>query len=83
VISGTLFPITEFPAWLQTVAHLSPLTYALDALRSALLSDQPSTSYVSDLAILLGFAVVLLPLSAWTLEQAFRTAQRRGTLSTF
>jgi ABC-2 type transport system permease protein len=83
VISGTLFPISEFPAWLQTVAHLSPLTYALDALRSALLSDQPSTSYVWDLVILLGFAVVLLPLSAWTLERAFRTAQRRGTLSTF
>jgi len=83
VISGTLFPITEFPPWLQTVAHLSPLTYALEALRSALLSDQPSTSYVTDLLVLLGFAVVLLPLSAWVLEQAFQVAQRRGTLSTF
>jgi ABC-2 type transport system permease protein len=83
VISGTLFPITEFPPWLQVVAHLSPLTYALEALRSALLSNQPSTSYVTDLLVLLGFAVVLLPLSAWTLEQAFRVAQRRGTLSTF
>ncbi|HZM56678.1 MAG TPA: ABC transporter permease [Acidimicrobiales bacterium] len=83
VISGTLFPITEFPPWLQAVAHLSPLTYALEALRSALLSNQPSTSYVTDLLVLLGFAVVLLPLSAWSLEQAFRVAQRRGTLSTF
>ncbi len=83
VISGTLFPITEFPPWLQTVAHLSPLTYALEALRSALLSNQTSTSYVTDLLVLLGFAAVLLPLSAWALEQAFRVAQRRGTLGTF
>ncbi len=83
VISGTLFPISEFPPWLQVVAHLSPLTYALEALRSALLSDQPSTSYLSDLLILLAFAVVLVPISAWTLERAFRSAQRRGTLSTF
>ena len=83
VISGTLFPITEFPPWLQVVAHLSPLTYALDALRSALLSDQPSTSYAVDLAVLVGFAVVLVPLSAWVLERSFRVAQRRGTLATF
>jgi ABC-2 type transport system permease protein len=83
VVSGTLFPITEFPPWLQVVAHLSPLTYALDALRSALLSDQPSTSYAVDLTVLVGFAVVLVPVSAWVLERSFRLAQRRGTLATF
>jgi ABC-2 type transport system permease protein len=83
VVSGTLFPISEFPPWLQTVAHLSPLTYALEALRSALLSQQPATSYTTDLLVLLGFAVVLVPLSAFGLERAFRVAQRRGTLSTF
>ncbi len=83
VVSGTLFPITEFPPWLQVVAHLSPLTYALEALRSALLSNQPATSYTTDLLVLVGFAVVLVPLSAMVLESAFRVAQRRGTLSTF
>jgi ABC-2 type transport system permease protein len=83
VVSGTLFPITEFPPWLQVVAHLSPLTYALDALRSALLSDQPSTSYALDLLVLVGFTVVLVPLSAWVLEWSFRVAQRRGSLATF
>lgn len=83
VISGTLFPITVLPAWLQFFAHLSPLTYALDALRSATLANQPTTSYAKDLAILVGYSVVLLPLSAWVLERAFRVAQRRGTLSTF
>lgn len=83
VVSGTLFPITELPSWLQFVAHLSPLTYALDALRSATLADQPPTSYTRDLLVLVGFAVVLLPLSAWVLERAFRVARRRGTLSTF
>jgi len=83
VISGTLFPITVFPQWLQVVAHLSPLTYALEALRSALLANQPYTSYAVDLAVLVGFAIVLVPLSAWVLEKAFQLAQRRGTLATF
>jgi ABC-2 type transport system permease protein len=83
VISGTLFPITELPRWLQFFAHLSPLNYALEALRSALLSNQPSTSYSTDLLVLVGFAVVTLPLSAVFLERAFRMAQKRGSLATF
>jgi ABC-2 type transport system permease protein len=83
IISGTLFPISVFPPWLQVVAHLSPLTYALAALRSATLADQPHTSYVLDLVVLVGFAVVLLPISAFVLERSFRVAERRGSLSTF
>jgi ABC-2 type transport system permease protein len=83
IISGTLFPVSELPRWLQFFAHLSPLTYALDALRSALLSNQPSTSDTTDLLVLVGFAAVLLPLSAFGLERAFRMAQKRGSLATF
>jgi ABC-2 type transport system permease protein len=83
VISGTLFPVAELPQWLQDVSHLSPMTYALEALRSATLAHQPSTSYGKDLLVLVGFAVLLLPLSAWVLDGAFRVAQRRATLSTF
>jgi ABC-2 type transport system permease protein len=83
VISGTLFPISELPSWLRAISYLSPLTYALQALRSATLTHQPHTSYTTDLFVLVGFAVVLLPVSALVLEWAFRVAQRRGTLSTF
>lgn len=83
VISGTLFPITELPGWLQAIARLSPLTYALDALRSATLTNQPTTSYRTDLLVLIAYSIVLLPVSAWVLDRAFRLAQRRGTLSTF
>jgi len=83
IISGTLFPISVFPPWLQVVAHLSPLTYALEALRSATLANQPSTNYTLDLLVLVGFAIVLLPLSGLVLERSFRLAQRRGSLSTF
>ncbi len=82
-ISGTLFPISELPGWLQALAHLSPLTYALEALRSALLPGQPPTSYFHDVAILAGFVVVLVPLAAIALELSFRRAQRKGSLATF
>jgi len=83
LLSGTLFPVNELPGWVRPLAHLSPLTYSLNALRSALLSHQPMTSFGEDLAVLLGFAIVLFPLSGIALRSAFRYAQRRGTLSTF
>lgn len=83
VLSGTLFPVAEIPAVVRPVVWLSPLTYSLAALRSAVLSGQAPTSYVRDLAVLGGFAVVLVPLSGIVLELAFRHAQRRGTFSTF
>ena len=83
IMSGTPFPISVFPEWLQVVAHLSPLTYALDALRSATLADQPHTSYLVDLVVLVGFAIVLLPISAFVLERSFRIAQHRASLSTY
>jgi ABC-2 type transport system permease protein len=82
-ISGTLFPITELPPWLHSLAVLSPMTYALEALRSATIVNQPTTSYARDLLVLGAYAITILPASAWVLEQAFRVAQRRGTLGTF
>jgi len=83
IISGTLFPISEFPSWIQAISHLSPLTYALEALRSALLTNQAPTSIAKDLAILTGFALMLMPLSSFGLSRAFRVAQRKGSLGTY
>lgn len=33
ILSGTLFPITDFPAWLQFISNLLPLTHLNNALR--------------------------------------------------
>jgi ABC-2 type transport system permease protein len=83
LVSGVLYPVAELPGWMQPIVHLSPLTYTLELLRSALLANQPHTSYTEDLLVLVAFAVVLLPISGVLLEMAFRYSQRRGTLSTF
>ena len=34
VVGGMLFPVSVLPGWLQVVAHLNPVTYALEAMRS-------------------------------------------------
>jgi len=37
VAGGVLFPASILPDWLQIVARLNPVTYALDAMRASLL----------------------------------------------
>jgi ABC-2 type transport system permease protein len=83
LLGGVLYPVSELPHFAQPFVHASPLTYALAALRTSLLSHQPATSVGTDLLTLVGFAAVLIPLSALALKVAFAAAQRRGSLSTF
>ncbi len=41
LVSGVYYPISVLPRWMQPLAHLSPATYVLNGLRSALLDNQP------------------------------------------
>ena len=83
LISGTLFPVEVLPPFLEQLSRLSPLTHSLDAMRGAMLDGATVAELRDSLLILLGFAVVLLPLSVWTLELGLRRARRTGGLSRF
>jgi ABC-2 type transport system permease protein len=78
---GMLFPISILPDWLQFVAHLNPVSYALDGMRTALLGSAPFSALLSPLAALLGFAAVLLPSSILIFSWALRRTKMNGTLT--
>jgi ABC-2 type transport system permease protein len=80
VTGGMLFPINVLPDWLQAVARLNPVTYALDAMRDALLGGEALQALRLPLAILLLFAAVLLPLSMLVFAWALRRTKATGTL---
>ncbi len=80
VAAGMLFPITVLPNWLQVVARLNPVTYALDAMRAALLGGAGFHAVWRPLLILLLFAAVLLPLSMAVFAWALRRTKTTGTL---
>lgn len=82
-LGGALFPVEVLPGWLQTISRLSPLTYALQALRGAVLDGRDVIALRGDLLVLLAFATVLLPLSVLALTQSFNYAQARGTLGRY
>jgi ABC-2 type transport system permease protein len=58
-ISGAQFPLDHAPRWLQVVALFNPLTYAVDLLRG-LLDGFWVYSPALDLAVVVGFAVIIL-----------------------
>jgi ABC-2 type transport system permease protein len=51
--SNAIYPLSLMPAWLRAVAHVNPLTYQVDALRTLMLSN-----VASDYGLLLDFGVL-------------------------
>jgi ABC-2 type transport system permease protein len=80
VVGGMLFPISILPDWLKVVARLNPVTYALDAMRAALLDGAGLFAIAYPLVILFLFAAVLLPLSMLAFSWAVRRTKTTGTL---
>ena len=81
VAGGMLFPVSILPDWLQLVARLNPVTYALEAMRGALLGGESVLAIWRPLLILLVFAVVLLPLSMTAFAWSLRRTKITGTLT--
>ena len=62
LLSGVLLPMAIAPQWLQNIAHLNPLLYAVDAARAIFLghlADPSVAKGVFILAILSAIAVVI------------------------
>jgi len=53
--SNAIYPTDMMPGWLQTISHLNPLTYVVDALRTFMLAGSTSTFGLS-----LDYTVMLL-----------------------
>lgn len=79
-VSGSLFPVSVLPGWLQPVGKVMPTKQALDGLRNALFEGRDWGGHA---LILAGIAVVLLPLSIMCLQVALTITRRRGTLSQY
>ena len=81
VAGGMLFPVSILPEWLQVVAHVNPVTFALDGMRAALLGGASLTAIAHPLLLLFLFALVLLPTSILAFSWALRRTKSTGTLS--
>ena len=81
VFSGVFFPIALLPAWMQVVSYVIPLTYALEAMRGAMLTGRTLSELGLPLLALVGFTAVMLPLSVYSLQRAINYLRETGSLS--
>jgi len=83
LLGGVYYPVEVLPARLQALARLYPLTTSLQAMRRALLMGASLSSLAGDLGILLGFTLLLMPLSLTAFRYAVQRAKRDGSLTQF
>lgn len=55
-LSGALFPLNNLPGWLSILTKIDPATYAVDALRNAMLGIS-SYSFALDIGVLAAFTI--------------------------
>jgi ABC-2 type transport system permease protein len=83
LLSGAIFPPSLFPGWVQDVIQAFPLFHSLKAMREALLSGGGFADVSSELLVLLGFTVIMVPLSVAIFTRALRLARVTGMLGTY
>jgi ABC-2 type transport system permease protein len=80
MLAGVYFPVSVMPRVLQVVAYALPLSHALEGLRFALMRGDSLSALARYVFILLGFDVLLLPLSLVAFRAALNHVKRAGSL---
>lgn len=83
IFCGVYFPITLLPSGLRLFSYLLPLTYALEALRGALMRGQSLTELSTPLIALVIFNIILIPLALGTFRFALAYTKRTGSLGQY
>jgi ABC-2 type transport system permease protein len=80
LVAGLYFPVSLLPDWIEWASEVQPFTPAVDLLRHLLVDAPLADPAWLDVLKLVGFAAVLLPVSAWCLSRAVRHSRRTGTI---
>jgi ABC-2 type transport system permease protein len=80
LFGGVLFPIEVFPAWMQSISHLLPITYAVNGMRHALLQGYSLSQLAPEILTLALFSIILLPLSLVVFDRAVMKVKAYGGL---
>jgi ABC-2 type transport system permease protein len=58
--SGAIYPIHAFPPWLRAIAYVDPFSYSVHGFKAILLKEAGFTAIASDVAFLMGAAVIMM-----------------------
>lgn len=80
LLGGVLYPISVLPEWLKKISYLLPITYSLEGMRMALIKGYTIHDLLPNIIPLLGFTVVLMPLSMYVFDLSVKRAKIEGSL---
>jgi ABC-2 type transport system permease protein len=80
VVSGVYYPVSVLPGWMQAISTISPATYALRGIRSAILEGATPADVWGDIWPLLVIGAVAIPLGLWVFRRGEQYAKRHGKL---
>jgi ABC-2 type transport system permease protein len=80
VVSGVYYPVSVLPTWMEWLSKISPATYTLRGIRSAVLEGAGAGAVWGDIWPVLVIGVVSIPLGLWVFNRGERYAKRHGKL---
>jgi ABC-2 type transport system permease protein len=80
LIAGLYVPISYLPDWTHWMSDVQPFTPAVDLLRHVIVDQKLQDPLWADIAKLVGFAAILLPLALLVLRAAIGRARKTGTI---
>ncbi len=80
LVSGVYYEISVLPGWMQWLAKISPVYYALRGMRAMLTEGTSFTSRWNDVWPLLIMGVICIPLGIWVFQLGENFAKRTGRL---
>jgi ABC-2 type transport system permease protein len=69
-LGGCMVPLEVFPSTMERIAHVTPHAWAVEGLTDVILENAGLTDVLTQVAVLAGFAVVLLTLATWRLQRS-------------
>jgi ABC-2 type transport system permease protein len=69
-LGGCMVPLEVFPSTMERVAHVTPHAWAVEGLTDVILENAGLTDVLTQVAVLAGFAVVLVTLATWRLQRS-------------
>ncbi|MGH2550634.1 MAG: ABC transporter permease, partial [Thermomicrobiales bacterium] len=80
LVSGVYYSVDVLPGWMQPIAKISPVTYALDGMRGALLDGKGVGDLWGSIWPLLIMGALLVPAGLLIFRAGERYAKRVGLL---
>ncbi len=80
LVSGVYYEVSVLPEWMQAIATVSPVTYALEGSRAALQDGAGISELWESIRVLLVMGVVFVPLGLFVFHLGERYAKKTGKL---